>query len=160
MMQRPLTNRRSWRSTKMSLMVLANSHSSTTVDLDPNVKPVQNTRRRVAIPIRSRLKAMIEDTVAEKISARLTQPTAWISIVVVVAKPDKLRICLDPLHFNKAVKRNHYLLPTIDEVASRLTKATLFSVEDAKDCFLQVKLDEPSSYLTTMWTHMSPVTDG
>ena len=72
-------------------------------------------------------------------------------MVVVVAKPNKLRICLDPLYLNKVVKRNHYPDPTIDDIALRLTKA-LFSVVDAKDGFLQVELDEPSSYLTTMRT--------
>ena len=72
--------------------------------------------------------------------------------MVVVRKPGKLRICLDPMHLNKAIKRNHYPTRTIEETAPRLTKARTFSVVDAKDGFLQVVLDEESSYLTTFWS--------
>jgi predicted double-glycine peptidase len=40
-------------------------------------------------------------------------PTDWVSNIVVVEKSDnKLRVCLDPKHLNKAVKRSHFLLPT------------------------------------------------
>ena len=60
--------------------------------------------------------------------------------------------CLDPLKLNKAVLRNHYPIPTVEQIAPRLSKAKVFSTVDAKDRFLQVVLDEPSSYLTTFWT--------
>ena len=43
-------------------------------------------------------------------------------------------------------------MPVLDEVLPRLSKAKVFTVLDAKDGFHQVKLDEPSSYLTTFWT--------
>ena len=46
--------------------------------------------------------------------------------------------------------RCHYPLPTIEEVATRLTKAKVFSVLDAKSGFWQVKLEE--DYLTTFNT--------
>ena len=72
--------------------------------------------------------------------------------MVVIRKPNKLRLCLDPLHLNKGINRNHYPIPTVEEVAPSLTKAHIFSVADAKDSFLQVVRDDPSSYLTTFWT--------
>ena len=56
--------------------------------------------------------------IADKILAKLTQLTAWISNIAVVAKPNKVRICLDLLHRNKAVKRNHYPIPTIHSGAN------------------------------------------
>ena len=61
-------------------------------------------------------------------------------------------MCLDPLHLNKGIIINHYPTPTVEDIAPKLTKAKVFSVVDAKDRFLQVVLDEPSSYLTTYWT--------
>ena len=72
--------------------------------------------------------------------------------MVVVRKPNKLRLCLDPLHLNKGIIRNHYPTPTVEDIAPKLTKAKVFSVVDAKDGFLQVVLDEASSHLTAFWT--------
>ena len=48
-----------------------------------------------------------------------------------------------------ANKRSHYSLPTVDDVTSRLTKAKVFGVMDAKSAFWQVKLTESSSYYIT-----------
>jgi hypothetical protein len=47
--------------------------------------------------------------------------------MVVVRKPGKLRICLDPKDLNRAIKREHYHLQTIDEIIERLPKACVFS---------------------------------
>ena len=122
------------------------------IDVDHSVTPTQNTRRRVPIPVRAELKTKLDSMKDKGILAKVTEPTKWIHNMVVVRKPNKIRICLDPHSLNKAIKRNHYPIPTVDEVAPRLKNAKLFSVVDAKDGFLQVVLDEPSSYLTTFWT--------
>ena len=42
-------------------------------------------------------------------------------------------------------------MSTLDEILPALSNAKLFSVLDVKDGFHQVKLDEESSYLTTLW---------
>ena len=37
------------------------------------------------------------------------QPTKWVNPAIVVRKPNgDVRICLDPVDLNKAVKREHY----------------------------------------------------
>ena len=72
--------------------------------------------------------------------------------MVAVKKPGKLCICICPKDLNKAIKRNHYPLPTIEEILPGVAKAKVFSVLDAKDGFHEVELDEESSYLTTFWT--------
>ena len=48
--------------------------------------------------------------------------------------------------------REHYPLPTIEEVCTRMTGAKVFSVLDARNGFWQVKLDKESSFLTTFNT--------
>ena len=53
---------------------------------------------------------------------------------------------------NRAVKREHFQLPTAAEITSKLTSAKVFSKLDAKDGFWHVKLDHPSSLLTTFNT--------
>ena len=55
-------------------------------------------------------------------------------------------------HLNKVIMRSHYLLPTIEEVTTRLSNAKVFSVLDAKTGFWQVKLTEDASFLITFNT--------
>ena len=59
------------------------------------------------------------------------------------------RLCIDPRDLNAAMKRSHYSMKTVDEVASRLQGANTFSILDAKSGFWQLRLDEESSLLCT-----------
>ena len=74
---------------------------------------------------------------------RIKEPIDWINSLVLVEKPDGyLRICLDPRDLNKAIKTEHYQLPTFDEIAGRLTGATKFTKLDANKRYWQRPLDE------------------
>ena len=66
------------------------------------------------------------------IITKVEQPTKWVNPIVVVRKPNgDVRICLDPVDLNKAVKREHYPLKTVEEVAASMSEATVFSTLDA-----------------------------
>ena len=82
---------------------------------------------------------------------KVTIPTEWISSMVVVTTPSKIRICLDPQDLNKAVIRPKYQMPTLEELLPKLSKAKVFTTLDAKGGFYQVGLDEQSSLKTTFW---------
>ena len=73
------------------------------IDVDHTVKPVQNTRRRVPVPVKEKLKAKIDELEGMGVLAKVSQPTPWISSMVVVSKPNKLRLCLDPIPLNKTI---------------------------------------------------------
>ena len=120
--------------------------------VDASISPVKHIVRRVAIPLKSELKKHIEELQKVQVLKKVIEPTDWISSQVVVCKGNKLRLCIDPRDLNKALKRSHYPMPTIKEVLPELSKEKKFSVVDAKNGFWQIKLDEPSSYLTTFWT--------
>ena len=121
--------------------------------LDETVKPVQHPPRRVPVAIQERLRETLEDLERREIVARVTTPTSWISSMVVVPKPNgTLRICLDPKDLNRALQRENYPLPTIEEVATRLHGAKVFTVLDVACGFWHVALDEQSSFLTTFNT--------
>ena len=122
------------------------------IEIDPTVRPVQHQPRRVPVALKAELKEKIDSMVKQKILRKVEEPTPWISSMVAVKRPNKLRICLDPFDLNKAVKRPKYQMPTIEEVLPNLDKAKVFSVLDAKDGFCHVKLDDESSRLTTFWT--------
>ena len=121
--------------------------------LDPQAEPVQHAPRRVPVALRDRLQETLDDLVRQEVLAPVTQPTAWVNSMVVVPKKDgKIRICLDPKDLNMAIQREHYPLPTIEEIATRLHGAKVFTVLDAWNGFWHVPLDDASSFLTTFST--------
>ena len=73
--------------------------------------------------------------------------------MVVVTKPNGfIRLCIDcidPRDLNKAVKRQHFPLLTIEEVVSRMPNAKVFSKIDCTSSFWQINLDHESSKLCT-----------
>lgn len=83
---------------------------------------------------------------------RQTEPTHWVNSMVTVVTEKKTRICMDPQDLNQAIKREHYPLLTVEEVASRMPSAKYFSVLNANQGFWQVRLDEQSSKLCTFNT--------
>ena len=129
--------------------LLAGEHKIT---IDPAVRPVQHAPRRVPEALRTRLRKELETMEKNGIIERIEVPTEWINSMVIVPKTCGLRICLDPRDLNKAVKREKYQLPTIEDVASRLTGAKIFSLLDVKSGFWHIKLTEESSLLTTFHT--------
>ena len=116
------------------------------------MKPVQHTPRRVPVALRDEVKEKLLDLEKKGIIKKVTTPTEWISSMVIVAKPGKIRICLDPRDLNKALKRPKYQMPTLEEILPRLAKAKVFSTLDAKDGFYQIGLDDESSMKTAFWT--------
>ena len=122
------------------------------IEIDPTVKPVIHPPRRVPVTLKDPLKKELDRMVEEGILAPVNDPTDWVSSMVTVVKPNKLRICIDPKDLNRAIKRSHYPMPTIEEVATKLSNAKVFSVLDAKSGFWQIRLDEESSLLTTFNT--------
>lgn len=98
--------------------------------------------------MKERLKTELTRMEKENIIAKVDYPTDWVNSMVVKEKPNgRLRICLDPSDLNKAVKREHYQLPTVEEITSTLKGAKHFSVLDANSGFWQIPLDKESSDL-------------
>lgn len=61
-----------------------------------------------------------------------------------------LRLCLDPKDLNilnDAIKRQHFQMPTFEDISSKLAGSSLFSILDTKDVFMHVKLSNESSDL-------------
>ena len=77
------------------------------------------------------------------------EPADWVSQMSVAEKKSRIRICKDPRPLNEALKREHYKLPTLEDVLPELTAAKVFSVCDLKSGYLHCELDHASSVLTT-----------
>lgn len=99
------------------------------------------------VALRSRIKTKLDELVDCKVIVPVTEPTEWVSSMLAIVKPNKVCICIDPRDLNHAIHREHYQLPTIEEVATQLAGAKKFTLCDTKDGFHQIVLDDASSYL-------------
>ena len=73
-------------------------------------------------------------------------------MVVERRKNGKARICVDYTRLNRAVRREHHVMPTVDTNLAKLSNAKLFSKLDARSGFWQIPLSQKSKLLTTFIT--------
>ena len=86
----------------------------------------------------------------------MDDPTPWVSQTVIAKiKQSGLRIFTDPPELNKALKREHYTLPVLEDVLHELEQSTVFSKADLSSGFWHVQLGEESSLLTKLQTCFS-----
>lgn len=122
------------------------------IQIDHTVTPVVHAPRKIPVALRERVVKELQRMESMGVIARQTEPTEWVNSMVTVVTPKKIRICMDPKDLNQAIKREHYPLLTVEEVASRMPNAKYFSVLDANQGFWQIKLDTESSKLCTFNT--------
>lgn len=123
------------------------------ISVDDTVTPVVHACRKVPFALRQKLKDELARMEKLNVIKKIDEPTDWVSSLVVVQKPNgALRICLDPRDLNRAIKREHFKLPTREEIMSQFAGAKWFSKLDASSGFWQMKLDEASSKLCTFNT--------
>ena len=75
---------------------------------DDSVPPTVHPPRRVPVALQNQIKEKLDEMVASGILAPATEPTEWVSSMLVIVKPNKLHICLDPHDLNKAIRHEHY----------------------------------------------------
>ena len=128
-------------------------------DLDPNVKPIHAPVHRQPISKLESIKAALDTYETTGQLIRVSQPTDWISNMVVrereptPTKPGKIRICLDPSQtLNKAIRRPKYIIPTLEENLHKLHGMKYMTVIDVKEAFQNIPLTSRSSLMTTMYT--------
>lgn len=123
------------------------------IEVDTTMRPVVHPCRKIPFPVRDKLKTELRRMEELKVIAKVEEATDWVSSIVTVTKKNgDLRVCLDPRDLNRAIKRQHFKLPTREEIMSKFAGATIFSKLDASQGFWQIKLDEKSSKLTTFIT--------
>ena len=121
--------------------------------IDRSKKPRQLPCRRVPFALQEKVKSQISALTERGVLTPETEPTEWVSQMALAEKSNgEIRICIDPAPLNEALMREHYKLPTLDDILGQLNGAKLFTKLDVKEAYWHVRLDEASSKLTTMIT--------
>lgn len=123
------------------------------IKLKHDAKPVIVPARKIPLSLKSKVKEELERMIKHGIIVKEENPTDWVHPMVLVNKPNgKLRVCLDPRTLNKYIKREHYPIPTSEEIFTELKGAKVFTVLDIASAFWQIPLSEKSSRLCTVST--------
>ena len=117
--------------------------------IDSSTTPVVMPDRRVPIAVKAKLKTELDSMVERGIITPVTEPTPWVSQLVVANKPNgKITVCIDPKYLNKALQREHYTMPILDDVLHELSSSKVVTKVDLQNGYWHVELDEESSLLT------------
>ncbi|CAF4914950.1 unnamed protein product [Pieris macdunnoughi] len=113
-----------------------------TISIDESVQPVVCSARKIPLGMRDKLLCELQRMMDLGVIRKVTHPTNWVNA-------GDIRLCLDPRPLNRAVRRAHYALPTVSELAARLRGAGWFSLLDARSGFWMIELDDASADLCT-----------
>ncbi|KAG1665149.1 hypothetical protein GQR58_019471 [Nymphon striatum] len=123
------------------------------ISTDESVPPVVHPPRKFPHTLKHKIKEELDRLEQFGVIHKVTKPTKWVNSMVVIRKTNnKIRLCLDPRDLNKAIKREHFPMKTVEEVAANLKNAKVFTTLDATQGFYQIRLDEESTWLTTFNT--------
>ena len=121
--------------------------------VDENAEPSVMPSRRIPTALREKFKAELDRLENLGILAKVDEPTAWVSSVVISTKKSgALRICIDLWPLNQALKRETHQLPILDDLMPELAQAKIFSTVDLTAGYWHCVLDDESSLLTTFAT--------
>ncbi|XP_064475825.1 uncharacterized protein LOC135389723 [Ornithodoros turicata] len=112
-----------------------------------------STSRRLPLPLFNTVKQELLNLEQQGVIRKVDNPTEWCSgLVVVPKKTGGYRLCVDLTKLNKAVQRERYTLPTVEQILGQLSGAKVFSKLDATLSFHQVRLEPESEEFTTFIT--------
>src|SRR3954470_10723307 len=138
-----------------------------TINLEPDAKPVVDHQRR----LNPKMKGVVRTEILKLLAAGIIYPIAdskWVSPVYCVPKkggmtlvpnesneliPRRIiigyRMCIDYRKLNKAMRKDHYTLPFIDQMHERLSKNTHFCYLDGYSGFSQIHVNTADQEKTT-----------
>ena len=83
----------------------------------------------------------VDELVERGVLVRVEEPTAWVTQMAVTRKESdgSLRICIDPQPLNTVLMREHFKIPTLDDVLPSLHNARVLTKLDVKEAFWHVR---------------------
>ncbi|KAH9295073.1 hypothetical protein KI387_038661, partial [Taxus chinensis] len=122
------------------------------IDLDPNIKPIRQKQR----PVNPKIEPLMRKELSKLIEAKIIFPikySTWVENMVPVRKKNgEIQICMDFRDLNKASLKDHYPLPSMEQILQTVVGAERFSMLDGYSGFNQIKVKEEDQYKTTFTT--------
>lgn len=128
------------------------------IHLKENSEPKFFPARRVPFPLQKRvefeLARLVNEGVLEEIDV-VDTPVEWSTPTVNIEKPNgSIRICGDfRVTLNPSLMSNNTLLPTFEQLTSKLANCKYFSIIDLKDAYLQLEVAEGDRKYLVISTH-------
>jgi len=111
------------------------------------------TTARIPIPLLGEVEEKLKRMEEGKIIQAVTEPTERVAPIIPVVKPNgKIRICVDLKKLNQAVRRERYVILTVDDEIHQVKSSSVFFMLDAASGFWQISLDPETAKLTTFIT--------
>ena len=134
---------------------------SVQLTLKPDAEPILRPPKRLPIELKDTVKQELDKLVKAGVLAPVDEPTDWVNQMAIATKRDgSLRICIDPRHLNRSLKREHYQLPVLDDILPDLAKAKVFSKSDLSHGYWYCTLDEWSPVCLPHFQRHLDDTDG
>ena len=122
--------------------------------VDKSVTPVAQPLHQIPFKMRTQVENKIAELEKNDIIEKTSGPTPWVSNVVAVPKQNnRVRLSIDMRQANKAILRDRFPMPNIDETLQQMNGASIFSRLDLTEAFHQIELSESSRYITTFVCH-------
>ncbi|XP_062550393.1 uncharacterized protein K02A2.6-like [Armigeres subalbatus] len=113
--------------------------------VDCSVPPVRNAYYNIPAAYREGARRRLDQMEARGIIEKVTTAPQWISGMSAVPKgKDDFRLVVNMRAPNKAIKREYFRLPLIDEMKVKLNGAKFFTKLDLSDAFYHLELCEES----------------
>ncbi len=127
------------------------------LEIDETVEPVIHPPRKVPVAIYDLTRNHLMTMKTKSIIDNVRKHTPWVNsmLTITTRREDgsiKVRTCIDPKDLNRALKRSHFPMNTLEDVTTRTKDSKVYGKFDASEGFFQMRLSERSSYLTTFNT--------
>lgn len=118
--------------------------------VDASIPPERNAYYNVPAAFREAARKRLEDMEASGIIERVTKAPEWISGMSAVPKgQNDFRLVVNMRAPNKAIKREYFRMPLIDEMKVKLHGAKFFTKLDLSNAYYHLELSKESRDLTT-----------
>ena len=109
--------------------------------INPDARPRVLSCRRIPIALQEEVRQHVDELVERGVLVRVEEPTAWVTQMAVTRKESdgSLRICIDPQPLNTVLMREHFKIPTLDDVLPSLHNARVLTKLDVKEAFWHVR---------------------
>ena len=119
------------------------------IKVDPNVKPVSQRLQRVPLSQVEKVNDEIDKMLKDDVIEQVPKPSPWVSNLVVVLKASRgLRVCCEFRELSKAIVRERYVLPKVEDTLDSWNGSKYFAEIDARSRFFQLTLSEECRHLT------------